>query len=308
MGWLADNALANMPGPQFLVLYAIFAAAIAVCSFLFVDMQDRTGGMAPPPAPKDVNPYELAYLRGGANDVIRTAIYALHKKRMIEIAEGGIRATRSSGGVDGLNQIERRVYEAILPAPKIPQLFKAPLTQGIESLCSSYRQRLAAQQLLTPQEVRSAANLALTIGLLLLIAVAAYKTSAALAHGRSNFGFLFVEAVASGFLLLWLRQRTVSNNASKRGKAFLSQMRLAYAGHAVSTVRGESNRGADAALSGSALAMVGLFGFSILNGTPDAALAQEFSRSSQSSGGCGSGGGCGGGGGGGCGGCGGGGD
>jgi uncharacterized protein (TIGR04222 family) len=308
MDWLFDNPLADLHGTQFLLLYAVIAGIVVIAAVFFIDMQDMTGGMAPPPTPRDADPYELAYLRGGANDVIRTAIYALRQKRLIEIVEKGrIRATGDSPDAFEITRLEQRVYEAVLPAPTISQLFKGRnLQDDVENLCRAYRQRLSAQQLLAPPEVRRAGRYALAIGIGLLVALAAYKIVAAILHGRSNLGFLIIEAVASCLVLLWLIQKTTSGNASKRGKAFLSQIQLAYSGHVAAAFGGAANRSAGAALGASALFLVGLFGFSILKGTPDAALAQQFAASQ--SGGDG-GGGCGGGdggGGGGCGGCGGG--
>jgi uncharacterized protein (TIGR04222 family) len=309
MDWLFDNSLADLHGPQFLFLYAVFAGILVIAAVFFVDMQDRTGGMAPPPTPSDADPYELAFLRGGANEVIRTAIYALRQKGLIEIVEKGrIKATGVDPGSFELTRLERRVCEAILPAPLISQLFKN-LPEYVDRLCAPYRLRLSAEQLLSPPEVRRAAHYALAVGIGLLVALAAYKIAAAVMHGRSNLGFLIIETAASCFVLYWLVQRTASGNASKRGKALLSQIQLAYSGHAAAAFGGAADRNAGAALGASALFMVGLFGFGILKGTPDAALAQQFaaSRSGDGGGGCGSGGGCGGGGGG-CGGCGGGGD
>jgi uncharacterized protein (TIGR04222 family) len=313
MDWLFDNPLADLPGPQFLFLYAVFAGIVIIAAVFFVDMQDTTGALASPPIPQDPDPYELAYLRGGVNEVIRTAIYALRQQRLIEIIEKGrIRATGAAPGGFELTRLERRVFEAIAPAPLIAELFKGQnLRDDVERLCAAYRQRLAPQQLLTPPEVQRAARYALPIGIGLLVAAAAYKIFAAILHGRSNLAFLFMEAAAACFLVYWLVRKTSSGNASKRGKAWLTQIQLAYSRHVASAFGGgAANRDAAAtALGASALFMVGLFGFSILKGTPDAALAQQFAAS-QSGGGDG-GGGCGGGdggGGGGCGGCGGGGD
>jgi uncharacterized protein (TIGR04222 family) len=309
MGWLFDNVLANMPGPDFLMFYATFACVVLVAAYVFIAMQDTTGDRPPPPIQGAVDPYELAFLRGGINEIIRTAVYSLRQQGLIEIVEQtSIRATGFSAGE--LTAIERAVLDALAPAPKIAALFADKnLRERLERLCGAYERRLSAEQLLKPPEMRRAARLALIVAGGLVIALAAYKLAAAAMHGRSNVGFLCIEAAVAFIAMIWIFQWAKRGNASKRGKAFLAQVQRAYSGHlgAVSGAATESAP-AGAVIGGSALLMVGLFGFGILKGTPDAALAQAFAQSSGS--GDGGGGSCGGGGdgggGGGCGGCGGG--
>jgi uncharacterized protein (TIGR04222 family) len=304
MGWLLDNALATMPGPAFLLFYGLVAAIAIVGAWLFVDAQDRTDRVPPPRAAGVVDPYELAYLRGGAAEVLRTAIYALRQQRLVELSGGG-RVRTSGGFVAGLNPIERRVHEAIAPEPTIASLFAQDgLLAAVEDLCRATRQRLAAQQLLRPPEVARAAVFAIAAGLGLLGALAGYKLLAAAAHGRSNVGLLIAEAFIAGLLIVVVVRKADRDGASKRGRAYLAQIRLAYSGKTVAAL---SQGVGQAAGGAAALLMVGLFGYAALKGTPDEALAREFARARASGGD--SGGGCGGGdggGGGGCGGCGGG--
>lgn len=306
MDGLFDNFLANMRGPDFLALYLIFACIVVGGGYFFIAAQDATGDN-PPATPSVVDPYALAYLRGGVNEVIRTAIYALRQKALVEIAEKGkLRAATYRG--QELNDIERSVFQVLSFGPKISTLFSDRDLQGkIERQCGAYEKRLSAERLLTPPQVRSSAKLALIVGCALLIGLAGYKTWAALLHGRSNLGFLFMETAGACVALILIYRKTAGGNASRRGKAYLAQIRLAYSGHVGAVFGAAPDRSSgQVAIGGTALLMVGLFGFSVLKGTPDAALAQAFAQSSGSGGD--GGGGCGGGGGGGCGGCGGGGD
>jgi uncharacterized protein (TIGR04222 family) len=301
MDWLLDNSLATMQGTHFLIFYGVTAFIVLTGAYLFVAAQDTTGAQRPPATPSVIDPYELAYLRGGTNEVVRTAVYSLRQQGLVEVETGRIRASGSKP--QDLTSIERRVYEAILSTQKIATLFSRDMRQTIERLCGAYQQRLSAQQLLAPPEIRETALLALTVAGILLAALAGYKIWAALAHGHSNLGLLVGEATVAFFALLWIYRRTAQVVASKRGKAFVAQIQLAYSGRG-SAVFGASAGGAGRAAAGSsALLMVGLFGFGVLRGTPDAALAKAFAQSSGSGD---SGGSCGGGdGGGGCGGCGG---
>lgn len=295
MGWLLDNSLANMQGADFLVFYGVVACIVLTGAYFFIALQDTPGGRLPP-APSVIDPYELAYLRGGVNEVIRTAVYSLRQQGLIDIDQGRISATGFKA--QELTSIERRVYEGISPGSKIAALFsRQGMREPVGRLCAAYKQRLSAQQLLAAPEARLAVYLAVGVAGGLLIALAAYKIWAAAMHGHSNVGFLFGEAAASCVALAWILQKTTGGVANKRGKAFLAQIQLAYSGGVNAVLGG--------ATGGSALVMVGLFGFAILKGTPDAALAKAFAQSSGSGGD--GGGGCGGGdGGGGCGGCGGG--
>jgi uncharacterized protein (TIGR04222 family) len=304
MSWLLDNSLADMQGPNFLIFYGIFACLVLTAAYFFIAMQDNTGAMPPPQTPSAVDPYELAYLRGGANEVIRTAIYALHRRGLIGLPDKD-RINPTGAEAQELTAIERLVFSAISTGPKISALFADKyLRAALESACAAYEQRLSAQQLLAPPEARRAARLALAAAGALLIALAGYKTFAALMHGRSNLGFLFIEAAAACVILFLVFRRATAGNYSKRGKAYLEQVQTAYSGHLGALSAAGAGGGGSAAIDGAALLMVGLFGFAILKDTPHAALAQAFAQSSGSGG---DGGGCGGGGGGGgCGGCGGG--
>jgi uncharacterized protein (TIGR04222 family) len=303
MDGLFDNFLANMRGLDFLVLYLILACIVVGGVYFLIALQDTTGEDAPA-TPAVIDPYELAYLRGGVNEVIRTAIYALRQHALFDFEKGKLRAATYRG--QELNAIERSVFQVLSFGPKIAALFADRDLRGkVEQLCSGYEKRLSAQGLLTPPEVRRMGKRVLFVGGALLIGLAGYKTCAALLHGHSNLGFLFVAAAGACVALIFIYRKMVAANASTRGKAYLAQIRLAYSGH-LGAVFGAAPGGSAGrvAIGGSALLMVGLFGFSILKGTPDAALAQAFAQSSGSGGD--GGGGCGGGGGGGCGGCGGG--
>src|SRR5215468_7775683 len=72
MDWLIHNAIADMYGPTFLLVYGAIALVVIVVAFGLVRSCDKTGLRPPPPVPGIFNPYEIAYLRGGKNEVIRT--------------------------------------------------------------------------------------------------------------------------------------------------------------------------------------------------------------------------------------------
>ena len=92
--------------------------------------------------------------------------------------------------------------------------------------------------------------------------------------------------------------RATRRTANARGRAYLARIKLAFPASTPSPGGGRL----DAAANMAALAMVGAFGFEILRGGPDAALADQLRTRGGGDGGGSDGGG--GDGGGGCGGCG----
>lgn len=74
---LTHNALADMYGPSFLLLYAIvIVLTLAYCGWS-VSRLDATTEERLPLVPARPDPLEIAYLRGGENEVTRVAVFDL---------------------------------------------------------------------------------------------------------------------------------------------------------------------------------------------------------------------------------------
>src|SRR5438067_4383703 len=77
MRWSLLDAIATMPGPQFLVLYAcVIALTLFVCRLL-LRRADSTAALPPALVPSEPDPYEIAYLRGGEKELTRLLICEL---------------------------------------------------------------------------------------------------------------------------------------------------------------------------------------------------------------------------------------
>src|SRR5262249_47172438 len=84
MDWLIHNAIADIHGPSFLLVYGAIALVIITVALGFV-VSGETDRRGPPPVPSIFNPYEVAYLRGGKNEVIRTVLYVLYQLGLVEV-------------------------------------------------------------------------------------------------------------------------------------------------------------------------------------------------------------------------------
>jgi uncharacterized protein (TIGR04222 family) len=301
MDWLIHNPIADIHGPPFLLVYGVIALVVIVVAYVSAKPRDRTGLHEPPPVPGAFDPYEVAYLRGGKNAVIRTALYALHQRGLMELLPKSwfkparIVAKADPGAAVALTRLEERVFRSLVsPVEPSSPFQNVALAVDVERLCEPLRNKLESEELLRPAAARKSAMRPPLVASAVLVSLTLYKI--AMAEGRP-FGFLIILTVVALVLLWILVAPGARARISDRGTAYLKRLQLAYGNmvRPAATRTGESSQPDMASV-----ALVGLFGLGILSGTPDAAFADLFARSAAAGGGCGSG--CGGGGGGGCGG------
>jgi len=332
MDWLLHNLIADLYGPYFLIFYAAMIAVLVVACSTSIRNLDRTKNLEPPEIPAKLDPYEIAYLRGGENEVTRVAIASLIDRGLLRVAEkkSGPKTTKQidlgrTPAPRDLSPIESSIMKWTGFPADPPQIFQS---DGIPSLvsesCVHYQDELSEKNLLAPPEMRQLGRRLWVIGAALIIGLGVYKLVVAVAKGHHNVAFLVILGTVGMFALslacLFLPR------TSKMGRAYLEQLQLAYFGlknqvHPIGSLTSALTMAGDPGARGrlqnpaaysDCLLMVGIFGMASLAGTPLSDLTAMFKQGTSSAGGCGGGGcgggGCGGGGcgGGGCGGCGGG--
>src|SRR3712207_6649261 len=87
MSWLIHNPIGDMYGPHFLLLYGIVIIATLVACKLASIWAERSMALPPLLIPSQPDPYEIAYLRGGTNEVTRLAIFDLLQRGYLEMNE-----------------------------------------------------------------------------------------------------------------------------------------------------------------------------------------------------------------------------
>jgi uncharacterized protein (TIGR04222 family) len=339
MNWLLHNVVADLYGPYFLLFYAIVIVALTVACRRSIRSVDRTRDLEPPEIPAKLDPYEIAYMRGGENEVTRVAIASLIQRGLLQITEEKkwlkkikqIDKGRKPASGE-LTPIEARVLKwSGFPADPSQVFQPSGIPTLLKDACASYEAELAEKNFLAPPEMKELALRLWSIGLAIIIVLGLYKLGVGIAKGHSNVLFLCVMGPVGGLVFsaaCWFLPRL-----SHLGKAYLERLKLAYDGlksevHPVSSLSsaltmahdpGTRARLQNPSAYSDCLLMVGIFGMASLADTPLSDLTAMFKRGSSSSGGCGGGcggggGGCGGGGGGcggggcgggGCGGCGG---
>jgi uncharacterized protein (TIGR04222 family) len=314
MTWLLHNPIADMHGPHFLIFYAATIAVVIASVAVFIRRYDQTRGIAPPPLPKKPDPIEVAYLRGGANEVTRLIVFDLVRRGYLQISGDAAKAEIDRADVRPpvplTTPLEKLVFSYFATPRDARALFRpGGLAAEIEEQCEEIRWRLHDEQLLNPSEHYRTALLVGLFAAFTILGLGGYKLAVALTKGHTHVQFLIVMAVIG---LIFLAIACCVPRLSSRGRAYLDRLSDAFEGLKARAEAPASTR-PDPVL----LLVPALFGMTALIGTSYQDVAQMFRRSTASGGGCGGGcgagcgggcggGGCGGGGcGGGCGGCGG---
>ena len=299
---LADF-ITDMYGPKFLLFYAMVAAVVLVISWMTTRWMDCTSALGPPEVPLRPDPFEIAFLRGGENEVLRLAILRLMQDGLLIVTE----KKRIGQAVDksrrnALAPMEQQVFDCF-SSPRSPeQIFNSTeLNRIARSICAPFRPRLEEQMLLASEGAGGPNWLLTAVSCTLIGGLGAYKLMAALAKGKHNVFFLIIMGLmAVGTCIYICRPQRIT----RRGRAYLRRL-LDRFEPMVSRSSGSSP-----ATDDQILLLVSVIGFQTLTGTPYSSLKTLFHQAASGDGGyvggCG-GGGCGGGGcgGGGCGGCGG---
>ena len=87
MNGFLHNAIADLYGPYFLLFYATSIVVLIVARYRSIRAVDRTRDLEPMEIPAKLDPYEIAYLRGGENEVIRVAIASMIQRGLLQIIE-----------------------------------------------------------------------------------------------------------------------------------------------------------------------------------------------------------------------------
>jgi uncharacterized protein (TIGR04222 family) len=287
MDWLVSNPIANLSGPEFLLVYGLFALAVVIVSRLQISAADTSAAAGPPNVTVDRDPAEVAYLRGGGNELLRFTIFDLTRLGFLRVADAPkagkaptqIVRTAQFEGTQSLSLLQREVIDFYVAPHTTVELFAS----GVPKVASSfgeaaYRPRLEAEGFYVAPAVRSTATLVRLYGALALALFATYRFFTAAARHHNNVIFLAIETVVA---LVALLLSTRVSGLSKRGRAHLERLASALKPMPVTPV---------AAGVGVLPILVAATGIGALAGTEYAPMTRLFpQRAANGSDGCSSG-------------------
>jgi len=292
MDILLDNPLATMYGPYFLILYGFLIFFTLIVLAIYKSQVDKTNNLSLPPIPAQVDQYEIAYLRGGINEVARSVIFALMQKGFIEILKDGTKTVINKTSPPtrrNLIQIEQLALDWHGNSREPKEVFESNgLVAQLEGYRQMYQARLEQGQMLTGDDMRSSLALSRWAAYLVIFGFGAYKLLASIAHGYYNVILLVIFSI-TGLVIAASIARLP--RVTKLGKAYLERLQLAFdnlkyqaqAPYIASTVPRVIPQQATFAGVDPLLLSVGVFGSAILAGTVFDSYNQTFQRAQQQS-------------------------
>jgi uncharacterized protein (TIGR04222 family) len=239
MNWLLNNPVADIDSEYLLLFYAMAIGAVILACYHSVRSVDRTRHMEPPEIPARLDPYELAYLRGGETEVTRITIRSLLQRGLLQITE---RRDWSSTALAVLKEVDRGrkpepgelspIEACIMKWTGFPALRRQIYEPGgipdlLRGMCGAYRDNLSDRELLAPPGMKWIGARLWWIGSALILGLGGYLLAVALAKGESIVAVILCPMALIGVIALAFACLRFSR-ISHRGRAYLEQLEHAY--------------------------------------------------------------------------------
>lgn len=297
MQWLFENPLANMPGPAFLGFFGALLVGAMVLLRIRVSQIEQGDESRPLAIPDPLDPYQIAYLRGGDPEVIRTAMVDLVEQgRLVEVPKTGFgknlsgsttqwkAADETDTGLD-LSPIQRTVLR-FFNIPKAPEsVFQSGVGSRIQTDTRLFREWMDREKLGVDSEDHAQLLKLLLLCLVGIEALGGYKLLSAYFHSRPNVLFLIGMMIFGAIIIpVCAKHRRLT----QRGRDFLRDLQTAFVplrtvkNAEASTTRPMYSLG-DASVP---LMAMGIFGVSALQGSEFDPLYRSYQKAAANSSGC----------------------
>jgi len=196
------QTLIQIPGPAFLWYFAGLSVICIVLAWLWA----RADGSTQYPLPEltRFDPVAIAALRGGTNSVIRTIIFSLWKRNLVEIRDDGkeTEITTLKHWTDAkLEPVEKEIYQALQVPTKAGDLFQDKnLLLNLEIYLGPIYEKLENLHLARTENERSRIWWIFGSFLLVIVGVGGTKLYLGLIYGHPVF-FLIILLFVSVIVL-----------------------------------------------------------------------------------------------------------
>jgi uncharacterized protein (TIGR04222 family) len=206
----------NLPGPQFLLFFVIFALAAFIIVAVVLHRREAAW-----PLPKlDVSdPYRIACLSGGKVAAMQVAMLSLIDRGIVAVDGNTLETV--SGTVDVNRPIEKELVRLVAKGSDADALVRA--ASGSPA-CKTYEQELANLRLISGPNVRATRWPAIHVAMALVGAVAGFKIFVALRGGHTNIAIL----VSLSFIAVALLASLAYKRKTGLGHEFLSTQQTLF--------------------------------------------------------------------------------
>ena len=238
MDWLLHNPLTNLNGWAFLVLYLV--VIVATLTWFYYQTCDLGESDRPPPMiPEHPDPYEIAYLRSGARELVRVVVLSLIQRGYLEHQtepHGFLGRERdfiarppSPPDPRHLNEIEAPVYSYFYSRKPFADVFRSrPLLERLVEAANGYEDKLTDEGLLFSDEARATGKRYYWVAMGLIFGFGGYRVVTSLIKEKYNLGFLILEMIV-GAGCLWLLNR--GPRLSRNGVTQMKALETAFDGY-----------------------------------------------------------------------------
>ena len=223
MDTVFNNPLAQMYGPYFLLVYgAVIGVVLTLCNWA---LRDRTATLPVPKITDDLDPYEVAYLRGGENAIAQLIVARLVELGYWEIVETTrLIPAEKHPEIELLYEIEKRAFEKLTPR-RLAAEVRGEIARSLTT--QPYQESLEQQNLLTSAAIRQSNCWIVQWGAIAILALGGYKFMAAIHTHHYNVGFLVMMAAFS-LICLGFLYGVRTPRQTDLGKGYLQQLKNAF--------------------------------------------------------------------------------
>ena len=297
--WFSDP-IGSMSGPTFLIFYTIlFVVGMMALRRRVKSLNAEANARPSLRMPEKLDPYKVAFLRGGDSEVLRAAMVDLVDRGLItktEVTQGRFVKTKLTQWVSDpekvsqgyrFSAIQEYLIEHFHSAKDAASIFGAECMLKARGLMGGYRDWVQEEQLLNDHSGRAGVRSMAWMLFLGLEGIGLYKLIAAIATRHFNVMFLlgYMAIIPIVILVIVARRRL-----SERGKRFLSDVQSACRSVKIlKSVELHRRSEVNVLASDSTLPLLamGVFGVAALQGSSLDPMYRSYQKSVANMGGCG---------------------
>jgi uncharacterized protein (TIGR04222 family) len=205
----------DLRGPQYLGFY--FALAVVTIIAVWTLRRMRELGEAGYGGSPLTDPYLIALLRGGKNELLRVAMVSLVDRGLMIVDRDAVQTTAVGRESPPRKRLDRDLLGFCAARKEPADIFKS---SGFDAAVYEYERELARMRLLPDDRQKASRKTLFMTGAAVLLFFAVTKIVIALLRGRTNVALLFV---LCGFALVMLAA-VVFQRRTAKGDAFMREL------------------------------------------------------------------------------------